>query len=83
MMIHKLYNNKSLLLSAFICVVVLVVALFPKNVRAAGPSEDIVRVGYYEQEVFQEGAAEGTVKTGYAYEYYQIFESYSALFQIC
>lgn len=83
MMIHKLYNNKSLLLSAFLCVVVLVVALFPKNVRAAGPSGDKVRVGYYDQEVFQEGAAEGTVKTGYAYEYYQIFESYSALFQIC
>lgn len=76
-MVHKLNKNKSLLLSAFLCVVVLVVALFPQNVRAAGPSEDTVRVGYYEQEVFQEGAADGTVKTGYAYEYYQKLSEYA------
>ena len=76
-MVHKLNKNKSLLLSAFLCVVVLVVALFPQNVRAAGPSEDTVRVGYYEQEVFQEGAADGTVKTGYAYEYYQKLSEYT------
>ena len=30
---------------------------------------DTVRVGYYENEVFEEGAAPGAVKTGYAYEY--------------
>lgn len=76
-MVHKLNKNKSLLLSAFLCVVVLVVALFPQNVRAAGPSEDTVRVGYYEQEVFQEGAADGAVKTGYAYEYYQKLSEYA------
>ena len=76
-MVHKLNKNKSLLLSAFLCVVVLVFALFPQNVRAAGPSEDTVRVGYYEQEVFQEGAADGTVKTGYAYEYYQKLSEYA------
>ena len=76
-MVHKLNKNKSLLLSAFLCVVVLVVSLAPQNVRAAGPSEDTVRVGYYEQEVFQEGAADGTVKTGYAYEYYQKLSEYT------
>jgi signal transduction histidine kinase/DNA-binding response OmpR family regulator/ABC-type amino acid transport substrate-binding protein len=76
-MVHKLNKNKSLLLSAFLCVVVLVVALFPQNVHAAGPSGDKVRVGYYEQEVFQEGAAEGAVKTGYAYEYYQKLSEYT------
>ena len=76
-MVHKLNKNKSLLLSAFLCVVVLVVALAPQNVRAAGPSVDTVRVGYYEQEVFQEGAADGTVKTGYAYEYYQKLSEYT------
>ena len=27
-----------------------------------------VRVGYYENEVFQEGAGEGLIKNGYAYE---------------
>lgn len=76
-MVHKLNKNKSLLLSAFLCVVVLVVALFPQNVLAAGPSEDTVRVGYYVQEVFQEGAADGAVKTGYAYEYYQKLSEYT------
>ena len=36
-----------------------------------------VRVGYYENEVFQEGAGEGLVKTGYAYEYYQKISEYT------
>ena len=36
-----------------------------------------VRVGYYENEVFQEGAQEGKVKTGYAYEYYQKLSEYT------
>ncbi|ETP72982.1 signal transduction histidine kinase [Lachnospiraceae bacterium JC7] len=36
-----------------------------------------VRVGYYENEVFQEGAEEGAVKTGYAYEYYHKLSEYT------
>ena len=36
-----------------------------------------VRVGYYENEVFQEGAREGAVKTGYAYEYYRKLSEYT------
>lgn len=36
-----------------------------------------VRVGYYENEVFQEGAREGLVKTGYAYEYYRKLSEYT------
>ena len=28
-----------------------------------------VKVGYYENEVFQEGAAPGAIKKGYSYEY--------------
>ena len=36
-----------------------------------------VRVGYYENEVFQEGAREGAVKTGYAYEYYRKMSEYT------
>ncbi|WP_462331525.1 HD domain-containing phosphohydrolase [Schwartzia sp. (in: firmicutes)] len=30
-----------------------------------------VRIGYYENEIFQEGAEDGVVKKGYAYEYYR------------
>ena len=38
---------------------------------------ETVRVGYYENEVFQEGASEGAVKTGYAYEYYRKLSEYT------
>lgn len=53
-----------------------------------------VRVGYYENEIFQEGAQEDAVKTGYAYEYYRkiseytgwkyeyVYGSYSELYQM-
>ena len=44
---------------------------------ALTPASTQVRVGYYENEVFQEGAQEGTVKTGYAYEYYQKLSEYT------
>ncbi|MBQ9538991.1 MAG: transporter substrate-binding domain-containing protein [Treponema sp.] len=36
-----------------------------------------VRVGYYENEVFQEGAAPGAYKQGYAYEYYRKLSEYT------
>ena len=76
-MVQRLNKSKTAAFTAIICVAVLISAMFPVNVNAAGPSGDIVRVGYYEQEVFQEGAADGTVKTGYAYEYYQKLSEYT------
>ncbi len=36
-----------------------------------------VRIGYYENEVFEEGAREGAVRTGYAYEYYRKISEYT------
>ncbi len=36
-----------------------------------------VKVGYFENEIFQEGAGEGEVKTGYAYEYYRKLSEYT------
>lgn len=36
-----------------------------------------VRVGYYENEIFQEGSGEGVVKSGYAYEYYRKMSEYT------
>lgn len=36
-----------------------------------------VRIGYYENEVFQEGASANTPKTGYAYEYYRKLSEYT------
>ncbi|WP_026670354.1 transporter substrate-binding domain-containing protein [Butyrivibrio sp. AE3006] len=43
----------------------------------ADPEDKIIRVGYYENEVFEEGAAVGAVKTGYAYEYYRKLSEYT------
>ena len=43
----------------------------------ASADAETVRVGYYENEVFQEGAREGAVKTGYAYEYYHKLSEYT------
>ncbi len=43
----------------------------------ADAGTETVRVGYYENEIFQEGAQEGAVKTGYAYEYYQKLSEYT------
>ena len=58
-----------------ISIIMLVMMLFPMAVKSS--ESDIVRVGYYEQEVFQEGASDGQVKTGYAYEYYQKLSEYT------
>ncbi len=46
-------------------------------VFADNGSTRTVRVGYYENEVFQEGAGEGQVKNGYAYEYYRKLSEYT------
>ena len=43
----------------------------------AGEESVTVRVGYYENEVFQEGAGDDLVKTGYAYEYYRKISEYT------
>jgi len=40
-------------------------------------AEGTIKVGYYENEVFQEGGAPGAVKTGYAYEYYRKISEYT------
>jgi len=73
----KMKKSKAVLFAAFLCLVMLIVNLSPIPVRAAGPSGEAVRVGYYENEVFQEGASDDLVKTGYAYEYYQKLSEYT------
>ena len=58
-----------------LCFVILSGMLCPAF--AAESPDRVIRVGYYENEVFQEGAQEGAVKTGYAYEYYQKLAEYT------
>ena len=50
---------------------------FSYIIPAQGANTKTIKVGYYENEVFQEGAAQGAVKTGYAYEYYRKLSEYT------
>jgi signal transduction histidine kinase/CheY-like chemotaxis protein len=63
-------------LISIVCVITVMVAFVPAG-AAADHEAKTVRVGYYENEVFQEGAREGAVKTGYAYEYYGKLSEYT------
>ena len=60
----------------FIFTIVFFIIGYPINAYADQEPE-VVRVGYYENEVFQEGAKEGEVKNGYAYEYYRKLSEYT------
>ena len=62
---------------AFIFFTVFLCTAFKCSAFAVETDEKIVKVGYYENEKFQEGAAEGAVKSGYAYEYYQKIATYN------
>ena len=59
------------------CVLLLAVMLIPIQAFAVENDPEVIRVGYYENEVFQEGAGDGLVKTGYAYEYYRKISEYT------
>ena len=58
------------------CAFVILVSGMPFSVFADTETKR-VRVGYYENEIFQEGAREGDVKSGYAYEYYRKLSEYT------
>ena len=62
-------------ISVLVCAVLLAPAAVP--CLASEAESATVRVGYFENEVFQEGAGPDTVKTGYAYEYYRKLSEYS------
>ena len=63
-----------LLLSA--CVLA-ICALLPPPCAAEEVHDGWVTVGYYENEIFQEGARPGAYKSGYAYEYYRKLSEYT------
>ena len=44
---------------------------------AVDTSSETVRVGYYNNELFQEGSRDGEEKSGYAYEYYRKISEYT------
>ncbi|MCQ2519045.1 MAG: GGDEF domain-containing protein [Lachnospiraceae bacterium] len=61
----------------FVFLIVFIPGAFKCNAFADETDETVVKVGYYENESFQEGASEGAVKSGYAYEYYQKIATYN------
>ncbi len=76
----QVQQHKSLFRRLFIvaCVILFAIASFPISANAEDDDEkEVVRVGYYENEVFQEGAEEGVPKSGYAYEYYRKLSEYT------
>ena len=71
--------QKSIKISALVRLILAACLLFSLLTPAFVQADDVktVRVGYYENEIFQEGAEEGAVKTGYAYEYYRKLAEYT------
>ena len=65
----------------FVCAIIvgLVISLFqgPLLACASSINPKTVKVGYYENALFEEGASEDEVKTGYAYEYFMKLSEYT------
>lgn len=63
----------------YLVIMGLVISLLqgPLFVSASNVQPKTVKIGYYENEIFQEGASEDAVKSGYAYEYYMKLSEYT------
>ena len=71
-----LYSLPARRLIYLACMIIFAACVLPAAAYADAKPE-AVRVGYYENEVFEEGAGEGKVKNGYAYEYYRKLSEYT------
>ena len=71
--------GRSYVIRLFVCLFafLMMASVLPIPAVAAETQSETVKVGYYENEVFQEGAEEGAIKTGYAYEYYRKISEYT------
>ena len=70
------YNIVLRIFYAIVCAFIVIGSL-PVTTYAEEHTVVVVKVGYYENEVFQEGAEDGAIKTGYAYEYYRKISEYT------
>ena len=66
---------KKLLSLILINTILVLVNVLPVSAQDHEPKT--VKIGYFENEIFQEGASEGVVKNGYAYEYYRKLSEYT------
>ena len=70
--------KRILLVCLLVCATIFATICVPSNAYADTDNDKkVVRVGYYENEIFQEGAQEGEAKSGYAYEYYRKLSEYT------
>ena len=70
-----IYNLKTKKLFISLMISLIMISGFSFHISA--DDSDTVKIGYYENEVFEEGAGEGAVKKGYAYEYYRKLSEYT------
>ena len=70
-------SNPTRVILCIICVLILCISAFSVSFNADDTGTKTVKVGYYENEVFQEGAKDGAIKNGYAYEYYRKISEYT------
>ena len=68
--------SKYALIATFASVFFIMFA-FAGHADVKADPQKTVKVGYYENEVFQEGASEGAVKKGYSYEYFHKMSEYT------
>ncbi len=64
-------------LSVFLILNTLIFCLLPLTALAEGQNIEIVKVGWYESDCFQEGSSDQEVKSGYCYEYLQKVADYT------
>ena len=60
-----------------LCIVFLVLLLVPRPTLATGLQNQVVRVGWYQSNMFQNGMGDDQIKSGYCYDYLQYVANYS------
>ncbi len=74
---HKASKKRNRLPLFLLTLCILLASIVPAFAVYASEEPKIVKVGYFENEIFQEGAGDGQVRRGYAYEYYQKLSEYT------
>lgn len=60
-----------------VLVLAMAISIFSVRGKAEGKNGKTVKVGYYSNEVFEDGSSDEDIKRGYAYEYYRKISEYT------
>ncbi|WP_051200246.1 ATP-binding protein [Butyrivibrio sp. FCS006] len=74
---HKRSKKRRPAILFLLAICMILTSIRPSAIAYAADEQKKVKVGYFENEIFQEGAGEGRVRKGYAYEYYQKIAEYT------